>query len=278
MKFTKFFINKIMLVLLLFYATIMTAQTKADEYMAISETLSNYLDGGTYNDFPRLKKAFHKDATMKFVGTEYKAVNALEFFENAIKPGPPADRKTTIVSINQSGLAASAVLHIDYPTSRLTDFMNLLKIKGEWKIVSKIFSAEQLDTNQAKEKSLSSAEKEVLSILHRWKMACINKNPAPLEELLADNWTYSGSSDGKLGNKKATVESTKNTKGKFLVIHFKNLRTHQAGDAVIVNGQEEIITEENGKSNSGWLMFTDIFQQIDGRWQAIFTHSSGIDE
>ena len=68
------------------------------------------------------------------------------WFKNAIKPGPPTNRKTSIVSINQTGLAANAVLHLDSPDTRLTDFMNLLKIDGKWQIVSKIFYGEKLDT------------------------------------------------------------------------------------------------------------------------------------
>ncbi|MEM1121809.1 MAG: nuclear transport factor 2 family protein [Bacteroidota bacterium] len=263
-------------VLLLFLAIHLTAQTPADEYMAISETLSNYLDGGTQNDFNRLKKAFHSDATMKFVGEEYKAVNALEFFGNAMKPGLPTNRQTRIVSIHQNGLAANAILQIDYPDTRLTDFMNLLKIDGEWKIISKIFYGEKTNTANAKEKPLTRAEKEVLSVLHRWKMAYINRNAVPLETILADHWTYSGNSNGQLGRKETTIEGTKNAKGQFLAANFKNLQTQKIGDVVIVKGQEELITEEGGKTSSGWLMFTDIFQKIDGKWRAIATHSSPI--
>ena len=82
---------------------------------------------------------------MKFVGDDgYREVNALEFFEKAMKPGPKANRKTTITSITISGTAANARLEIAYPDAILDDFMNLLKVDGEWKIVSKIFSRRAL--------------------------------------------------------------------------------------------------------------------------------------
>ena len=114
-------------------------QAQESELQMIEKTLNYYLEGGTANDFETLKKAFHPTATMKFVGEEYKEVNALAFFEKGMKPGPKKDRITRIVSVNVSGNAASAQLEIEYPTFMFIDFMNLLKIDGEWKVVSKIF-------------------------------------------------------------------------------------------------------------------------------------------
>ncbi len=105
----------------------------------IEKTLNYYLIGGTNNDFEMLQKAFHPTATMKFIGDGYQEVNAIEFFRNGMKPGPKQDRQTRIAAINVSGNAASARLEIEYPTFTFIDFMNMLKIDGEWKIVSKIF-------------------------------------------------------------------------------------------------------------------------------------------
>lgn len=261
---------------LFFMLPTMSGQTPADEYMAISETLSYYLDGGTNNDFTRLSKAFHKDATMKQVEDVYKAVNALDFFKKGMKPGPPANRTTKIVSINFKGKAANAVLHIDYPTSRIWDFMNLLKIDGKWQIVSKIFSKEEKDETSQIKSFLSKEEQEVLAVLHRWKMGYINRDATEVENILADNWTYAGGADGRLGNKKGAVEGTKNSKAEWLAVEFKNLITRKIGDVVIISGQEVLKIRENGQVNDGHLRFTDVFQKIDGQWQAVSTHSSEI--
>lgn len=106
----------------------------------IEKTVSYYLEGGTNNDFETLKKAFHQNATMKFVTNDgYKEVNALEFFKKGIKPGPKQNRKTSIVSVDITGTAASAKLKIAYDTFNFIDYMNLLKIDDEWKVVGKIF-------------------------------------------------------------------------------------------------------------------------------------------
>ncbi len=106
----------------------------------VKKTVSYYLDGGTNNDFETLKKAFHKNATMKFIaGDGYREVNALEFFKKGMKKGPKQNRKTRIVAVDIMGTAAQAKLEIDYETFTFIDYMNLLKIDGEWKVVSKIF-------------------------------------------------------------------------------------------------------------------------------------------
>ena len=100
--------------LLLFTFVITTAQQS--DYAQVEQTVNYYLDGGTNNDFETLKKAFHANATMKFIGDELVEVNALEFFGSRMKPGPKQDRQTRIAYINVAGHAASARLEIEYPT------------------------------------------------------------------------------------------------------------------------------------------------------------------
>jgi len=136
------------LLLFCFFCLITFAvQAQKSDHELVAQTVNYYLEGGTNNDFNSLKKAFHKDATMKFVGDDgYKEVNALEFFGKGAKdkPGPKQNRKTYISQINISGTAANARLEIVYPEVTLIDFMNLLKIDGEWKIVNKIFYGRSL--------------------------------------------------------------------------------------------------------------------------------------
>ena len=128
------------LFLCLLWSVTALAQSDSEAHAAIAKTLNYYLEGGTNNDFATLEKAFHAEATMKFTTDEgYKEVNALAFFKERMKPGPAQDRITRINSINVAGNAASAQLEIVYPTFRFIDYMNLLRVEGEWKIVNKIF-------------------------------------------------------------------------------------------------------------------------------------------
>jgi hypothetical protein len=132
--------KKTIITLLLCISVSINTFAQESDYNHIEKIVSYYLNGGTNNDFETLKKAFHKDATMKFIskGT-YTEVNALEFFKKAIKPGPKSNRITRISYISVSGNVANAKLEIEYPTFMFVDYMNLLKIDGEWKVVNKIY-------------------------------------------------------------------------------------------------------------------------------------------
>ncbi len=113
---------------------------KSDKEL-IKETLSFYMDGGTNGDFETLKKAFHENATMKFIRNgEYKAVKVIPYFKEGMKNAKKQNRKTRITNIDVTGHAANARIELIYGSSVYVDYMNLLKIEGKWQIVGKIFS------------------------------------------------------------------------------------------------------------------------------------------
>ncbi|MFN7117900.1 MAG: nuclear transport factor 2 family protein [Saprospiraceae bacterium] len=122
--------------------SITSAQSQAEK-AALEKTLLNYLEGGTEGDTARLIAAFHPSASMKFVDNktgEFKDVPIATYLDNARKnAGKKNDRKTKILSYDIDGTAAQAKVEIDFGTGMFHDYFNLLKINGEWKIVSKIF-------------------------------------------------------------------------------------------------------------------------------------------
>ena len=133
--------NKFVILLIIILTSFSNYSQSKSELYEIEKTLNYYLEGGTNNDFEMLSKAFHKNASMKFISNNiYKEVNAIEFFKKIIKPGPRQNRKTKITYIDINGFTASSKIEIEYETMILTDYMNLLKIDGEWKIVSKIYN------------------------------------------------------------------------------------------------------------------------------------------
>ncbi|WP_298313216.1 nuclear transport factor 2 family protein [uncultured Aquimarina sp.] len=110
----------------------------------IETTLNYYLTGLVNNDAKTLTKAFHPTATMKWIAKDYKEVNAIKGLTEGMDGSPLKEKiKTRVVSVNISGNAASAQLEIQFPTFTYIDFMHVLKIDGQWKIVSKIFHTRQ---------------------------------------------------------------------------------------------------------------------------------------
>lgn len=109
-----------------------------DDLQAIEAVLTDYMIGGQERDGDRIAGAFHEQAMMKYLRDgEYREVNAKEFFGGA-KPGAPLERTNEIVMIDVSGYAAMAKIRLTYADKMFVDYMTLMKVDGEWKIVNKV--------------------------------------------------------------------------------------------------------------------------------------------
>jgi len=129
----------ILTILILFCFTPYTIAQNKTEDEGVKQCLENYMSG----DGARVEKAFHSSATMKYIdyqSGEFKDVPIADYITRVKANPAPSGRKIEIVSINIEGNAAHAKLKIETQQAILYDYMNLLKINGEWKIVSKIFS------------------------------------------------------------------------------------------------------------------------------------------
>ena len=126
--------------ILLFALTLSLSIYAQNEEPAVRECLQNYMSG----QGDRVEKAFHPSATMKYIdyqSKEFKDVPIAEYIARVkANTGPRTERTIEIVALNVEGSAAQAKIKIETPKVIMYDYMNLLKINGEWKIVSKIFS------------------------------------------------------------------------------------------------------------------------------------------
>lgn len=116
-----------------------------DEKELAKVPVNNYLQAQATGNPDFIRKAFHADAKIMSFSDGKLSVFSLEEFASRFngKTAPDeAQRKREIVSFDVSGNAASAKIVLDYPTIKFTDYLNLLKIDGEWKIVNKTFYRE----------------------------------------------------------------------------------------------------------------------------------------
>lgn len=114
------------------------SQTASDEE-GVKACLENYMSG----EGDRVEKAFHPSATMKYIDAqsgEFKDVPIADYIARVKSNTNKIQRKIEITSLNVEGSAAQAKIKIEMDKVILYDYMNLLKVNGEWKIVSKIFS------------------------------------------------------------------------------------------------------------------------------------------
>lgn len=137
-KITQKIMRNLVLILALAFS-LQTASAQTDEEL-ITQTLNDYLEGGTNGEVDRFKKAFFSDAIQKSVGKTGVTGMTVESLASKIKPNQKMERSTKIVSWSYAGTAATAVTETEYPTSKIIDLLNLLKVNNEWKIVSRVYS------------------------------------------------------------------------------------------------------------------------------------------
>lgn len=135
--------NYILLVLLAVVSA-GSLQAQTDEEL-ITNTLNDFLEGGTNGEVERFKGAFLRDAVQKAVGNNGVTGMTVESLASKIKPNQKMDRTTRILSVSYANNAATAITETAYASNKIIDFLNLLKVGGEWKIVSRVYSRVDLD-------------------------------------------------------------------------------------------------------------------------------------
>jgi hypothetical protein len=153
--FTKFPLEVVMRVLVLFVAAVIgvVPYLETRDLHAASEAeaaaaripLENYINAHATGNPEYIRNAFFPEAKI-MAFRDGKLLNlSVEEFASRFSGKPAADesqRKRRIDSLNITGNAGVARIVLDYPDTTLTDYMSLLKVGGEWKIINKVFYGE----------------------------------------------------------------------------------------------------------------------------------------
>ena len=88
-----------------------------------------------------MKAAFHPGAMIfGYIGDELFAGFIQMLFDWNDQNGPATELQARLAGIDSTGTIATARLELDNWTGhKFTDMFTLLKVDGEWKIVSKVF-------------------------------------------------------------------------------------------------------------------------------------------
>jgi len=116
------------------------------EGVAARVPLEDYFKGHAFGDGAYMRKAFHPDAKICSNQNGKLVCWTVEEFAGRFTSGPAADeakRKRTIARLDITGDAAVAKIILDYPAVTFTDYMSLMKVGGEWKIMNKVFFADR---------------------------------------------------------------------------------------------------------------------------------------
>ncbi len=111
------------------------------EHDSIAKTLQHYIDGAKSGKGDDMKPAFHKDATIfGYAGADLFGGPIQLLFDWNDGNGPATELQARIASIDLVDTVATVRLELNnWGGYRYTDLVTLLKVDGEWKIMSKVF-------------------------------------------------------------------------------------------------------------------------------------------
>lgn len=118
-----------------------TTTTTAGDRQAIEQVIQQYIDGGTSGRGADMKPAFHEGATIfGYLGPDFIGAPIQGLFDWVDQNPPAAGLQASIAAIDIAGTVALVRLELDdWGGHRFTDMFTLLKVDGEWKIISKVF-------------------------------------------------------------------------------------------------------------------------------------------
>jgi hypothetical protein len=132
--------KKTSLIIALFFA--MISQAQYNEIEAINKVLYDYIEGTANGEPERLKSAFDENFNLYFVSKDSLRTWSGKQYVAGVKQGRKSNRIGKVLSIDFEGDAAIAKIEILMPSRKriYTDYLMLLKIKDNWKIIHKSFT------------------------------------------------------------------------------------------------------------------------------------------
>ena len=116
---------------------------------AIKKVIQEYFDGYTGAESEQVARAFHPETRLYSVDAERGgALDRTEleaWLENLRSRKSKGDLRTAgleIPLVDVSGTAAIAKVVLTFPKLRFTDYLSLLEIENEWRIIGKIYTAD----------------------------------------------------------------------------------------------------------------------------------------
>jgi hypothetical protein len=122
------------------------AQDAPSEEAAVRAALEHYLLGHATGDGAHHAMVFHPESKLFWMRDDTLNTRTSAEYIAGASGGPAEDedqRRREITMVDVTGDAAVAKVVLDYPGRVFTDYMSLLKIDGEWKIVNKTFTVEE---------------------------------------------------------------------------------------------------------------------------------------
>jgi len=119
-----------------------------DDRAAIEQTIQTYFDGLYEGDADKLASVFHPGSALTCENAGAVTALPLADWLKAVRdrPSPKAKglaRDDAILLIDQSGPSTALVkVRCQIPPRYFTDYLNLIKAGGSWRVAQKVFATE----------------------------------------------------------------------------------------------------------------------------------------
>ena len=119
---------------------------RTDDRSAIEQTIQTYFDGLYEGDATKLASIFHETSALTYEQDGQLVVLPLAQWLQAVREraSPQAKglaRNDAILLIDQSGPTTALVkVKCQMPPRYFTDYLNLLKVGGQWLVAQKVFA------------------------------------------------------------------------------------------------------------------------------------------
>jgi ketosteroid isomerase-like protein len=129
--------------------------------------------------------------------------------------------------------------------------------------------------SQEEQSGNASAEKTLIQIEQDWSKAFTNKDVKTLERILGDD--YIGIDfEGKPWSKAQALEDLQSGKASVQSYELAPFKVRFFGNIAVVNGSQVEKSNYKGKDTSGNYIWTTVYINRDGRWQAVASQSTKV--
>jgi len=138
--------NSSLLTLFLLLHTAAFSQTIEEEKAAIAKTIQLYFDGMMERDRDKLDRAFDTSARLIGYRGDTFTVTPYEEWASGTARGEkrnPADFSNHLIEVEVKGYTALAKTELFWPGIYYYDYLTLIKMDGDWKIVHKTWYEEK---------------------------------------------------------------------------------------------------------------------------------------
>lgn len=144
-------------------------------------------------------------------------------------------------------------------------------------IVVLLVAGSSLAFGQAGKSDTASIEKSILQMERDWTEAGLKNDFKTMDRIIADDWVAIDFA-GKTITKAQAIADLKSGASKNQSVELGEMKVRVFGNTAVVTGSDTEKSTYKGKDSSGKYVWTDVFVNRNGRWQAVASQSTKIEK